>query len=272
MQTFQGTTTNITSPTITISGATACNITSPSTNLSGTTTTISGTNCNITSTSTNLSGTTTTISGTNCNITSPATNLSGTTTTISGTNCNITSPTTTITSASTATGYLNVSVASGTACYIYSGTPTNTTGVFKVELNGANFLVYKDSGTGSTVLANNSGSGMVINTNNLTVTGTVTATSFTSTSDYRAKKDISPLSLEEYSIDKLNPVKFKFKSNNQDSIGLIAHELQEHIPFLVEGKKDGEMQSVNYMGLVGVLIKEVQELKNRVFELEKKIE
>jgi hypothetical protein len=32
------------------------------------------------------------------------------------------------------------------------------------------------------------------------------------------------------------------------------------------------MQSVNYMGLVGVLIKEVQELKNRVFELEKKIE
>ena len=104
------------------------------------------------------------------------------------------------------------------------------------------------------------------------VTGTVTATSFTSTSDYRAKKDISPLSLEEYSIDKLNPVKFKYRSNNQDSIGLVAHELQEHIPFLVEGTKDGPMQSVNYMGLVGVLIKEVQELKNRVFELEKKIE
>ncbi len=173
-------------------------------------------------------------------------------------------------------GYLDVSVASGQACYIYSGTPTNTTGVFKVELNGANFLVYKDSGalghTGSTVLTNSSGSGMVINTNNLAVTGAVSATSFTSTSDYRAKKDISPLSLEEYSIDKLNPVKFKFKSNNQDSIGLVAHELQEHIPFLVEGTKDGEMQSVNYMGLVGVLIKEVQELKNRVFELEKKIE
>jgi hypothetical protein len=146
-----------------------------------------------------------------------------------------------------------------------------------VELDGANFLVYKDSGaagyTGYTVLQNSGGSGSeILIDNSLVVTGTVTGTSFTSTSDYRAKKDVYPLSLDEYSVDKLNPVKFKYRSNNQDSIGLIAHELQEHIPFLVEGTKDGSMQSVNYMGLVGVLIKEVQELKNRVFELEKKIE
>ena len=33
----------------------------------------------------------------------------------------------------------------------------------------------------------------------------------------------------------------------------------------MEGVKDGEtMQSVNYIGLVGVLIKEVQELKNEI--------
>ena len=173
-------------------------------------------------------------------------------------------------------GYLSVSGGTGPACYIINSDPVNTSGVFKVELSGSNFLVYKDSGTlgntGYTVLRNSgSGTGMLID-NNLVITGTATATSFTSTSDYRAKKEITPLLLEEYSIDKLNPVKFKYKSNNKDSIGLIAHELQEQIPFLVEGTKDGEMQSVNYMGLVGVLIKEVQELKNRVFELEKKIE
>ena len=89
--------------------------------------------------------------------------------------------------------------------------------------------------------------------------------SFTTTSDYRAKKDISPLLLEEYSVNNLNPVKFKYINSNQDSIGLIAHEVQEHYPFLVEGTKDGEtIQSVNYMGLIGVLIKEVQELKNEL--------
>ena len=57
----------------------------------------------------------------------------------------------------------------------------------------------------------------------------------------------------------------------KESIGIIAHELQEHFPFLVEGTKDGpQTQTVNYIGLIGVLIKEVQELKNRVHALETK--
>ena len=49
------------------------------------------------------------------------------------------------------------------------------------------------------------------------------------------------------------------------NIGLIAHELQEDFPFLVEGIKDGErIQTVNYIGLIAVLIKEVQELKKQL--------
>jgi hypothetical protein len=55
--------------------------------------------------------------------------------------------------------------------------------------------------------------------------------------------------------------------------GFIAHELQEtEFSYMVEGEKDGEnKQSVNYMSLVAVLVKEVQELKARVKELESKI-
>ena len=99
--------------------------------------------------------------------------------------------------------------------------------------------------------------------------GPITAFSFTSTSDYRAKKEVTSLKLDEYSVDKLKPVYFKFKKDNKESIGLIAHELQEYYPFLVEGEKDGEKtQSVNYIGLIGVLIKEVQDLKKRVSYLE----
>ena len=53
-------------------------------------------------------------------------------------------------------------------------------------------------------------------------------------------------------------------------IGLIAHELQEHYPFLVNGEQDGDkLQKINYIGLVGILIKEIQELKKRVSLLEK---
>jgi hypothetical protein len=52
-------------------------------------------------------------------------------------------------------------------------------------------------------------------------------------------------------------------------MGFIAHELQEQYPFLVTGEKDGtQNQSVNYTGLIPILIKEIQELKERVKTLE----
>jgi hypothetical protein len=42
-------------------------------------------------------------------------------------------------------------------------------------------------------------------------------------------------------------------------------------PFLVTGEKDGEnLQSVNYNGVIGILIKEIQVLKERVNILEQK--
>jgi hypothetical protein len=51
-------------------------------------------------------------------------------------------------------------------------------------------------------------------------------------------------------------------------MGFIAHELQEHFPFLVNGEKDGkDYQSVNYTGLIGLLVKEIQDLKKEVQEI-----
>ena len=68
-----------------------------------------------------------------------------------------------------------------------------------------------------------------------------------------------------FSIDNLRPVSYKSSDKNKINIGLIAHELQEYFPFLVEGEKDGEKtQTVNYIGLIAVLIKEVQELKKQI--------
>ena len=116
-----------------------------------------------------------------------------------------------------------------------------------------------------------SGGTVTVATGSINASGTITAVAITATSDYRIKEDIKPLQLADYSVDNLNPVTFKFKKDGKESIGLIAHELQEYFPFLVEGEKDGETtQSVNYIGLIGVLIKEIQELKARVKELENK--
>jgi len=89
--------------------------------------------------------------------------------------------------------------------------------------------------------------------------------SITSGSDYRLKENIMDLSLSKFTIDNLRPIYFQYKDSKKESIGLIAHEIQNEIPFLVEGEKNGEsLQSVNYLGLSGLLLKELQEFKKQL--------
>ena len=60
-----------------------------------------------------------------------------------------------------------------------------------------------------------------------------------------------------------------FNRGGTKNIGFLAHEVQEVFSFLVEGTKDGpETQSLNYIGLIGILTKEIQDLKKRVKKLE----
>jgi hypothetical protein len=95
----------------------------------------------------------------------------------------------------------------------------------------------------------------------LDVNGTCRATLFTTTSDYRLKTNILPL-LPSRTIDDLKPVEYDMSGGQGHDMGFIAHEVQEVFPFLVTGEKDGEnMQSLNYTGLIALLVKEVQELK-----------
>jgi len=114
--------------------------------------------------------------------------------------------------------------------------------------------------------------GIVMNNNNITLgTGSVSAASYNTTSDYRIKGEVIRLD-ETFSVDKLRPVTYTNLNSGKQDIGLIAHELQEVYPFLVTGEKDGqEMQTVNYTGLIGVLIKEIQDLKQDVAQLKEQI-
>ena len=98
----------------------------------------------------------------------------------------------------------------------------------------------------------------------LDVSGNVNATSYNTSSDYRIKENVTQLD-SKFVVDNLNPVTYLNKNLGKQDIGLIAHELQEIYPELVNGEKDGEhFQSVNYIGLIPILIKEVQELKNEI--------
>jgi hypothetical protein len=57
--------------------------------------------------------------------------------------------------------------------------------------------------------------------------------------------------------------------NGRHDMGFLAHEVQDVFPFLVSGEKDGQsIQSINYNGIIPVLVKEIQVLKHRIQVLE----
>ena len=134
-------------------------------------------------------------------------------------------------------------------------------------------IIGTSNETNDNIILQPSGSvGIKGNPNNsyaLDVNGAVDATSYNASSDYRIKENVIPISDTSYNIDNIRPVTYTNTKMEKQDFGVIAHELQEQIPFLVTGEKDGEHhQSVNYNGLIGLLINEVQQLKKRVQELE----
>jgi len=65
-----------------------------------------------------------------------------------------------------------------------------------------------------------------------------TTTQYASSSDYRLKENIVPMTDALSVVAQLKPVKYKWKINGADGQGFIAHELQAVIPDCVTGEKD----------------------------------
>jgi hypothetical protein len=82
-------------------------------------------------------------------------------------------------------------------------------------------------------------------------------------SDYRIKQNVTNLG-HSYTLDNLRPVSYYNSKSHANDIGFIAHEVQKEYPMLVSGEKDGEqLQSINYTGLIPVLVKELNEQKQQ---------
>jgi hypothetical protein len=103
---------------------------------------------------------------------------------------------------------------------------------------------------------------------NISVTSS--ATSFNTSSDYRLKEDLQDFAGLDM-VSKIPVYDFKWKTDESRSYGVMAHELQEVLPQAVSGEKDAEeMQSVDYSKIVPLLVKSIQELQERIKQLEDK--
>jgi len=104
-------------------------------------------------------------------------------------------------------------------------------------------------------------SGSITNATNGTFSGTVQAGTITETSSMVLKQDIEPLSDSVRKILALNPVEFTRKSTGEREAGLIAEEVEQIIPELVN--TEGTHKSVSYSRLTAYLIDAVKELAQK---------
>ncbi|HMP21845.1 MAG TPA: tail fiber domain-containing protein [Ferruginibacter sp.] len=94
----------------------------------------------------------------------------------------------------------------------------------------------------------------------------------TQNSDVRLKKNITPLSHTLGAIQQIKGYTYQWKdpTSPDEQIGLLAQELQKVYPQLVKENANGDL-SVNYNGMIPVLLEAIKELQQKVAELEKKI-
>ncbi|MCK4980683.1 MAG: tail fiber domain-containing protein, partial [Candidatus Delongbacteria bacterium] len=96
---------------------------------------------------------------------------------------------------------------------------------------------------------------------------------FLGSSDLRLKKDIADVSYGLKDVLKMRSVSFNWKNtkNQHKSMGFIAQELESIFPELVFDDEKG-MKSVNYDGIIPILVNSIKEQQNRIEELENDIE
>jgi hypothetical protein len=95
-----------------------------------------------------------------------------------------------------------------------------------------------------------------------------TTVSYVTSSDYRLKEEITPMTGALAKVSRLKPVTYKWKVDGSDGEGFIAHELAEVCPIAVTREKDAvdaegnpQYQGIDTSFLVATLTAAIQELK-----------
>jgi hypothetical protein len=156
----------------------------------------------------------------------------------------------------------------------------NTTGTGDRNIlnanSGSSVLGINTVGTGSQTMIR------FITGNNSNLAGTITTntstTAYNTSSDYRLKNSVAPITFGLKTLAVLNPVIYKWNIDGSDGEGFIAHELQAVIPLAVTGNKDAVdddgkpiYQGVDYSKIVVHLVAAIQELSAKNDALEARL-
>jgi hypothetical protein len=154
---------------------------------------------------------------------------------------------------------------------------------------------YSDGGFGNNLIMGNTygaGKGYINFYNGGTGIGSINAAtastvSYVTSSDYRLKEDIAPMTGALDTVSQLKPVTYKWKLDGTNGQGFIAHELQAVVPDCVVGEKDAvetytdedgneqtriKPQGIDTSFLVATLTAAIQEQQAIITDLKSRIE
>ena len=163
-----------------------------------------------------------------------------------------------------------------------AATLTTTRAINGVDFNGSaaitvpgNFADRTTSESGHAVFISTSATGnqsMFTNTNYRfnPSTAEVSATNFNSTSDINKKHNINTIENALEIVSNLRGVRFNWNHNGQVAVGVIAQEIEQHLPEVVVDSDDSK--SVQYGPLIGVLIEAIKEQQKQINQLKLAVE
>ena len=132
-----------------------------------------------------------------------------------------------------------------------------------VSTKNTYYPLLSPSTSGSIFAGNTSSSGLTF----VPSTGTLSATIFNSLSDISLKSNIETISNALDIVEQLRGVTFIWNTNGQNSIGLVAQEVEKVIPEVVS-EMNG-LKTVSYDSIIGVLIEAIKELNQEIKDLKK---
>jgi len=102
------------------------------------------------------------------------------------------------------------------------------------------------------------------------VQGNITAFDLSIPSDIRLKKDVEDITNGLEIINKLRPVSFNWKKNNNESIGFIAQEIEEVLPeFVRDTRLNGEIiKTIKQDKLIPYIVDSIKNISNRLKKYE----
>jgi len=156
-------------------------------------------------------------------------------------------------------------------------------GTTTAAVNAGGLLLRDLSDCGQILFSNNSGVAEYVarfyygstptNVGNITVASG--GTTYGTTSDYRLKESVKPISGGLARVNALKPSVYNWKFDGSTGEGFLAHELAEVVPFAVIGEKDAvnadgtiKSQGIDMSRVVPILVAAIQELTARVQTLE----